>query len=109
MPSVGALIPDIVPKEHLTRVNGFQSSINSSTAFLSPIIAGALMTFFYDKFYTIFIIDVITATIGISIVYFFVKLPKKEIANSDSIEIKKDKTSYFQDLIEGYHYIKDVA
>lgn len=39
-PAVNAFIPDIVPKEHLMRVNGFNSSINSIMMLLSPVVAG---------------------------------------------------------------------
>ena len=44
-PAVSSFIPEIVPVEHLTRINGFQSSINSLITFASPMLGGALMTF----------------------------------------------------------------
>lgn len=45
-PAVSALIPQIVPQEHLMRVGGIQTTVQSLTMFASPMLAGALLTFF---------------------------------------------------------------
>jgi DHA3 family macrolide efflux protein-like MFS transporter len=44
MPAVNALIPELVPKEHLTRVNGISGSVQSIVMFASPMAGGALLT-----------------------------------------------------------------
>ncbi|MDR3113954.1 MAG: MFS transporter, partial [Treponema sp.] len=75
-PAVGAFIPQIVPQEHLTRINGLQSSIQSFITLTAPMISGALMSFVSLEI--LFFLDVITAAIGIGIVVFFVKVPKAE-------------------------------
>jgi DHA3 family macrolide efflux protein-like MFS transporter len=100
MPAVGAFIPNIVPPEQLTKINGFQSSIQSFITLTSPVVSGAMMAF--APLETLFFLDVITAAIGISIVLFFVKVPKKE---TPVHETSKD-TAYFHDLKEGMKYIR---
>ncbi|MDR2808502.1 MAG: MFS transporter [Spirochaetaceae bacterium] len=102
MPAVGAFIPDIVPQEQLTRINGFQSSIQSFITLTAPVISGAMMTF--APLETLFFLDIITAIIGISIVLFFVKAPEKEklIPNATG----QESTAYFHDLKEGMKYIR---
>ncbi|MDR0323977.1 MAG: MFS transporter [Treponema sp.] len=99
MPAVGAVIPQIVPAEHLTRVNGINASVQSLITLTSPMAGAAMMIFFPLE--SLFFLDVITAAIGISILIFFVKIPdlKKHT--------EKKKISYFHDLKEGLYYIKN--
>jgi DHA3 family macrolide efflux protein-like MFS transporter len=101
-PAVGAFIPQIVPREQLTKINGIQSSIQSFVTISSPMIGGALMSFV--PLQVLFFLDVITAIIGISIVFFFVKLPQTEKIIPDGLEEKGKK--YFHDLKEGMKYIR---
>jgi DHA3 family macrolide efflux protein-like MFS transporter len=102
-PAVGAFIPQIVPKEHLTKINGFQGSIHSFVTLTSPMLGGALMTL--APLETLFFLDVITAAIGICIVSFFVKIPERE---KTELQIQEQKRStYFYDLKEGLKYIKN--
>jgi DHA3 family macrolide efflux protein-like MFS transporter len=103
MPAVGSFIPDIVPQEQLTKINGFQSSIQSFIALTAPAVSGAMMAF--APLETLFFLDVITAIIGISIVLFFVKTPEKEKTIPDTTEEKG--ITYFHDLKEGMKYIKN--
>ena len=95
MPAVNSLIPELVPKDKLIRINGIKGSIQSLTMLISPMLAGALL--FFIPIQAILFIDVITAAIGISILYFFVKVDFKP---------KKEKLSYFQDLKKGFSYVK---
>jgi DHA3 family macrolide efflux protein-like MFS transporter len=101
-PAVGAFIPQIVPQEHLTRINGLQSSIQSFIFLTSPMISAALMSFVSLEI--LFFLDVVTAAIGISIVSFFVKVPQREKPVPKTGE-QKDIT-YWNDLREGIRYIK---
>ena len=43
-PAVNALIPQIVPKEYLMKVNGINSSITSLIMFLSPAASAAILS-----------------------------------------------------------------
>jgi DHA3 family macrolide efflux protein-like MFS transporter len=99
MPAVSAFIPQITPPEHLIRINGINSSIQSFIQIISPMASGALLTFM--PFQTVFFIDVITAVAGISILYFFVKIPEKQAV----AETKLSPESYFHDLREGFRYV----
>lgn len=99
MPAVGAVIPQIVPAERLTRINGIQSSIQSLCMLGAPMVSGALMSF--APLETLFFLDVFTAIIGISIVFFFVKVPKLERTSPES-----KGTGYFHDLLEGWRYLR---
>jgi DHA3 family macrolide efflux protein-like MFS transporter len=101
-PAVGALIPQIVPQEHLARFNGIQSSVHSLTMFATPMLAGVLLTFLPIEY--IFIIDVATAAIGVSVVFFCVSVPKQERKPSGT-GIK----AYLDELKEGIRYIGGIA
>ncbi|MDR1136190.1 MAG: MFS transporter [Clostridiales Family XIII bacterium] len=101
-PAVNALIPQIVPQEHLTRFNGIQSAVQSLTMFATPMLAGVLLTFIPIEY--IFFIDVITAAIGISIVLFFVHVPRLE-----RVQTGNGLGAYFGELKEGLRYIGDCA
>jgi DHA3 family macrolide efflux protein-like MFS transporter len=102
-PAVGAFIPQIVPQEHLTRINGIQSSIQSFINLTAPMISGALMSF--APLEILFFLDVLTAAIGIGIVVFFVKAPRTE--KSPGKTGKQKGTGYLHDLREGLGYIKN--
>jgi DHA3 family macrolide efflux protein-like MFS transporter len=101
-PAVGAFIPQIVPQEHLTRINGIQSSIQSCINLTAPMISGALMSF--APLEILFFLDVVTAAIGIALVVFFVKAPRTEKSPPEAGEQKG--VAYLQDLREGIGYIK---
>jgi DHA3 family macrolide efflux protein-like MFS transporter len=98
-PAVGAVIPQIVPVEHLTRVNGIHGSVQSLCALTSPMIGALLMTL--APLETLFLLDVVTAAVGISVLVFFVKIPKLETTAG-----KTKGTGYFNDLLEGLRYIR---
>ncbi len=98
-PAVNALIPQIVPEEHLTRFNGIQSTAQSLTMFAAPMAAGALLTFLPIE--TIFFIDVVTAAIGIAVVFFCVKVSGTANAQPHSQGAK----AYFHEMAEGLRFI----
>jgi DHA3 family macrolide efflux protein-like MFS transporter len=99
MPAVGAFVPQITPPEHLTKVNGIHSGIQSFIQIVSPMASGALLTFM--PFQTVFFIDVFTAAAGISILYFFVKTPGRQALAGTN----PSAGSYFHDLGEGFRYV----
>jgi len=98
-PAASALIPQIVPEEHLTRFNGIQGTAHSLTVFAAPMAAGALLTFLPLEH--IFFIDVITAAIGIATVFFFVKVkhtPREAPAAAGA-------KAYYTEMMAGFRYI----
>jgi len=42
-PAVGAIIPQIVPEQHLQRVNALNTTINSVSTLISPVVGGAVL------------------------------------------------------------------
>jgi len=99
-PAVNALVPELVPQEHLTRVNGISGSIHSMVLFASPMAGGALLAI--APIQALMYIDVVTAAIGISILQFLVKTPRGQREN----EGKADAKRYFLDIVEGLNYVR---
>ena len=95
-PTVQALIPQIVPQEHLMRINGIFQTINSAMALLAPA-AGAAIYASADII-AAFYLDVLTAVLGIGLLL-FVGVPTVQ-ANGDK------RQSYRRELVEGMHYIR---
>ncbi|NCB41316.1 MAG: MFS transporter [Clostridia bacterium] len=96
-PSVGAFLPQIVPEEQLTRVNGINSSIQAFVTLIAPMVSGALMSL--SSLHVIFFIDVVTAGIAVFIMLAFLHVPVHAKAS------EKQETSYVQDMRIGLGYI----
>lgn len=94
-PTVNSLLPELVPQEQLTRINGINSTIQSIAMFAAPIAGGALIAI--APIQTVLFIDVITAIIGISMLLFFVK--------TKAVEKKSEPVTAFSDMKEGLRYI----
>lgn len=97
-PAVNALIPQIVPEKHLMRFNAVQGTSQSITMFAAPMVAGALLTFVPMEI--IFFIDVITAIIGISTVFFCVKVDYVK-----NTEHQAGIKAYYKETKEGISFI----
>jgi DHA3 family macrolide efflux protein-like MFS transporter len=96
MPAISALIPQIVPTDKLMRVNGINSSVQSSLLIIGPVAAAGIYSTF--SLAAILFVDVVTAVIGLSLLA-TIAVPTLSRAASD------DKPSYFTDLREGLEYI----
>lgn len=96
-PAVGAFLPQIVPEDQLMRVNGINGSLQSVIMIASPMISGALLTF--SPIATIFMIDVVTAVVAVSILMALKVKPHEKA-------LDKSKIDYFEDLRLGVDYIK---
>ena len=101
MPAVGALIPQIVPEDKLTQVNGANGSIMAIVNLISPMVSAALLTM--TTLELIFFIDVVTAIIAILILLLFLPIPVHAKA------LNKEPISYFNDLAQGFNYIKNMS
>ncbi|HYE12414.1 MAG TPA: MFS transporter [Patescibacteria group bacterium] len=97
-PAVGAFIPQIVPEDQLTKVNGLNGSIQSMVMLISPMLAGALLSMATIE--TIFFIDVVTAAIAVFVLTFLLKVPAHAKAQNPQT------VSYFKDLQGGIAYIR---
>jgi DHA3 family macrolide efflux protein-like MFS transporter len=96
MPAISALIPQIVPTDKLMRVNGINSSVQSSLLIIGPVAAAGIYS--TVSLAAILFLDVVTAVIGLSLLA-TIAVPTLSRAASD------DKPSYFTDLKEGLNYI----
>lgn len=97
-PAIGAFMPQIVPEDQLTRVNGINGSIQSMVMLISPMLSGALLS--VASIEAIFFIDVVTAAIAVLVMLLFLKVSPHAKAQSTQ------EVSYFKDLAAGIAYIK---
>jgi len=97
-PAIGAILPQMVPEDKLTRVNAINGSLQSFVNLISPVVSGALLTL--ASIEMIFFIDVITAAIAVFILMFFLKIPVHAKASA------KQTVSYFSDMKAGYEFVK---
>ncbi|WP_304340881.1 MFS transporter [Metaclostridioides mangenotii] len=98
-PAVNAFIPQIVPKDLLIKVNGINTTLTSLMVFLSPAISGAILSI--ASIEVTFFIDVITAIIGIGIM-FTIKAPRYIFKKSD-----ENINSTIGEIKAGILYIKE--
>ncbi|OEH85149.1 MFS transporter [Desulfuribacillus stibiiarsenatis] len=100
-PAVGAILPQIVPADNLTKVNGINGSIHAIVNLLAPMASAVLLSI--ATLEAIFFIDVITAVIAIFTLLFLLKIPVHAKA------LQEQTTSYFKDLQLGINYIRQHA
>ncbi len=100
-PAIGAILPQLVPEDMLTKVNGINGSIQAMVMLVSPMLSGLLLTMATIE--AIFFIDVVTAAIAVSILLLFLKVP------SHAKALSKEKINYYSDMRDGINYIKNHA
>jgi len=96
MPAISALLPQIVPTDKLLRVNGINSSVQSSLLIFAPVAAAGIYATM--SLAAILFIDAVTAVIGLSMLAVIAVPTLSRVAN-------KEKPSYFTDLRDGFTYI----
>lgn len=96
-PCVSAILPSIVPEEHLTRVNGLNGSFQSAITLVSPMLSALLLS--TAPYFSIFFIDVFTAVIAIILMATLVKLPKRE----EETGIRD--SGYLSEMKSGFSYV----
>lgn len=92
-PSVNAVIPQLVPEEHLMRYNGINATMQSAVQFAAPAVAGAVLTI--GTLRSTFIIDILTAALGIGLLS-CILIPKQEVP--------RERLSILADIKVGVHY-----
>ena len=100
-PSVSAMLPDLVPTEQLTRVNGINGSIQSAITFVAPMLSAALIKL--SSLSVFFYIDVVTATVAIAILILFLKIPARE--RTEPTTDAAGAVGYLGDMKKGLAYI----
>ncbi len=82
-PAVNAVIPRLVPEEHLMRYNGINATMQSVVQFAAPAVAGAVLSM--GTFRSTLLIDIATALLGIGLLS-CVLLPRTE-ASSEHVSV----------------------
>lgn len=90
-PAESSILPQFVPKEKLMQVNGINGSIRSFITLLSPAAGGFLLAAFF--------VDVVTAVIAISIL-FFLRVSTHPKAEADQ------STSVIEDFKQGISFVR---
>jgi len=104
-PAVGAILPQIVPMEKMTRINGINSALTSAMMLLSPAVAGiffATLGFGYTL-----LLDVVTAALAVIILSFlkvrtYRRKGRENCEDSESIE-----EGTLSELKEGLSYTRN--
>jgi len=96
-PAVNALLPQIVPTDRLMRVNSINSTIQPFIMIVSPIVAGAMLSF--SRLEYLFFIDVVTAAIAVGLLLILSVPPLKRLA-------AEPRKGYLDDLMDGLAYIR---
>jgi DHA3 family macrolide efflux protein-like MFS transporter len=95
-PTVNAIIPQLVPKDRLIKINGINSTLSSLNMLIAPAASGVLYAYFSIE--KIFFADVITAAIGL---VFMSMLKIAKLTNSNL-----DGKSTIKVIGEGFHYLR---
>ncbi len=85
-PAVNAIFPQLVPKEHLIRIQGINQSIRSVLLLLSPAVGGVVLSLMNISW--AFLLDVITAFLAI-VVFAFIKVERIK-HTSETFSIRKE-------------------
>ncbi|MDF2938565.1 MAG: transporter [Paenibacillaceae bacterium] len=96
-PAVGAILPQLVPEDQLTRVNGINGSIQALIMLVAPMASGALLGI--APLSTIFFIDVVTCLIAVCSLFLFLQVKDHERMQN------RQEGGYFGDLREGIRFI----
>ncbi|KKN10718.1 hypothetical protein LCGC14_1033750 [marine sediment metagenome] len=101
LPAVQSLIPTMVPKENLSRINGLNFLMFGVIFSIGPVIAALLLSIFTIE--QIFLLDIFTFIIAL-IPLIIVKIPKVN-QKTEETNVKK---SFLNDFKEGFSIIKMV-
>jgi DHA3 family macrolide efflux protein-like MFS transporter len=95
-PAVSAIVPLMVPKARLSRINGLNYLFTGAVTLIGPVVAALLLAFW--KIHQILWIDAITFVVAV-IPLLIITIP--------SVRKKQDKSSFSKDLGEGLAFIKN--
>ncbi len=94
-PTVSAILPSMVPKDRLSRINGLEYVLSGVVQLGGPVIAALLLAFVgIDQ---VLWIDPFTFVIAVTILM-FVKIP--------SVSVSHGESSFKKDFLEGLAYVK---
>jgi len=96
LPTISAIIPLMVPRDKLSRLNGVNYVLNGTISLIGPVVAAFLLNIW--KIYQILWIDGVTFLIAV-IPLLLIKIP--------SVRKKQDQPSFKEDFVEGLTFIKN--
>lgn len=96
-PSISSLIPELVPRKYLNKVNAINNILHSVVTLLSPAIGGIILGSFGIVHSLMF--DIITAIIGVGI------LSTLTVTKSEEVKDKNNE-SQIRQLINGVKYAR---
>ncbi|MFX1499769.1 MAG: MFS transporter [Promethearchaeota archaeon] len=101
LPTVSAIIPIMVPKDKLSRINGINFLFTGVVQLLAPLIGAILLLFL--PFFLIFWVDIITFFIAV-IPLLLISIPS--VKQSSLIDNKIEKSSFFKEFRLGIKTLK---
>ncbi|MFX1489991.1 MAG: MFS transporter [Promethearchaeota archaeon] len=103
VPTVNSIIPTMVPKEKLTRINGINFLFTGVVQLLSPFVGALLLVFFIKSIFLIFWADIITFFIAL-VPLLLIKIPSvKEVNHTEE---KGKRSSFLKEFRLGLKTIK---
>ncbi len=99
-PAMGASTPLMVPEKHLTRVNGFNQTLQGLIGMVAPPTGAVLIAALPTQ--SVLLIDIITAALAILPLLFFTIPQPKRVA----VEPHAAKPGLFTDVVEGLRYVR---
>jgi MFS transporter, DHA3 family, macrolide efflux protein len=92
----------MVPKKHYSRIAGANQSLQGIMNIIAPTLGAFLISAIPMQ--GILFIDVFTAVLAVGPLFFF-KIPQPERNETKAAPKAEKKTSVWQDLAEGWHYV----
>lgn len=87
-PAIVSIIPQLTPEKQLMRVNGIEQTIQAAMMLVTPALAAGLLAIL--PLSAILLIDFLTATIGVSALFFLIKIPTATQQTHKKIQIIKE-------------------
>lgn len=101
-PAISSVIPLMVPKDKLSRINGINFLFSGLVQLIGPALAAALSLFL--TFHQILWVDIITFVIAL-IPLLLIQIPSVERKESST---STDKPSFFKDFKEGFVLLRSI-
>jgi MFS transporter, DHA3 family, macrolide efflux protein len=104
-PVVNSIIPTMVPKDKLSRINGLNYLMTGVVQVVGPLVGGILVAFIAIEI--IFWIDIITFFIALTPLL-LIKIPSVNGASKKVTTQMKDENNFKTDLKEGLNIIRNI-